>query len=52
LSGRLMRDLSAIVGVLRPELHAPRSDSLVGDDNPPLRQEILNIAEAQRESMV
>ena len=38
--------------VLGPELPAPLPDSLVGDDNPALRQEFLNITEAQRESMV
>jgi hypothetical protein len=38
--------------VLGPELPAPLSDGLVGDDDTPLRQEFLLFAEAQGESMV
>jgi hypothetical protein len=38
--------------VLRPELPAPLPNSLVGDDNPALRQEFLDVAEAQGESVV
>ena len=42
-------ELSCVLG---PELPAPLPDSLVGDDNPPLRQKLLDIAEAQRESVI
>ena len=38
--------------LLRPELPAPLPDGLVGDDNPPLRQKLLHITEAQGKSMV
>jgi hypothetical protein len=38
--------------VLRPELPTPLPNSLVGDDNPALRQEFLDVAEAQGESVV
>ena len=38
--------------VFRSKLPAPLPDRLVGDDNPPLRQEFLDIAEAQGKPMV
>jgi hypothetical protein len=44
-----MFELSCVLG---PELPAPLPDRFIGDDNPPFRQELLHIAEAQRESMV
>ena len=45
------RNLCACPADLKPR-PAPLSDGLVGNDNPPLRQEFLDIAEAQAESVV
>ncbi len=39
-------------GVLGTELQTPQSDALVGDDDPPLCQEIFDISEAQAEAVV
>ena len=39
-------------GVLRSELETPEADGLVGDDDPPLSQQIFHISKAQGESMV
>ena len=38
--------------VLGTELQTPQSDALVGDDDPPLCQEIFDISEAQAEAVV
>jgi len=38
--------------VLGSELPAPLPDGLVGKDDPPLRQEFLNVAKAQGKPMV
>jgi hypothetical protein len=38
--------------VVWAKLPTPLPDGLVGDDNPPLRQEFLNVPEAQSESMI
>ncbi len=38
--------------VFRSKLPTPLSDGLVGDDDPPLRQEFLDIAETQAESVI
>ena len=39
-------------GVFRSELETPEADGLVGDDDPPFSQQILDISKAQGESMV
>src|SRR5271157_435494 len=36
----------------RPEMIDPASDRLIGDDNPAFRQQILDVAEAQREAII
>ena len=38
--------------VLRPELPTPLANGFVGDDDPPLGEEILDVSEAQTESVV
>jgi hypothetical protein len=38
--------------VLGPELPAPLPDGFVGDDDSPLRQELLDVAKAQTESVI
>lgn len=38
--------------VSRPELEAPVSDRLVRHDDPPFRQEVLNVSETEGESVV
>ena len=39
-------------GVFRSELETPEADGLVGDDDPPFSQQILDISKAERETMV
>ena len=39
-------------GVFRSELETPEADGLVGDDDPALSQQILDVSKAQRETMV
>ena len=39
-------------GVRGAELQTPQSDGLVGDDDPPLCQEIFDISKAQAEAVV
>jgi hypothetical protein len=43
---------SEVPCVLRSELPTPLPDGLVGDDDPPLRQEFFDVAEAQTESVI
>jgi hypothetical protein len=39
-------------GILRPKLQAPKPNGLIGDGETPLGKEILNITEAEHESMI
>jgi hypothetical protein len=41
-----------VLGVVEPELLTPLANGLMGHDDSPLCQEVLDIAEAQTESMI
>ena len=49
---RLWRSFAQVGRDPRPKMDSPAPDGLIGDDNPALGQQILDVAEAQRETII